>query len=262
MLLKELKRIEYLSVKEGKKDANPDEASELARLKQKLLENGGVNSAAAGLVVASNFRWLYQPYETLIDQAQLEQEDELELELYWDAVKVIESHVKSNAASELLKIDGEQRYYKVLSGYLRSNRISENFDRASQWLDEPTLGKWMLLRGKLKSTIAELLRHRLEAGRATVGTKIEDRVEPLFNKIMKQLNTDVDAESLSTAEKIKVMDKLSGLLADMKGERVKVDAVQVTHNNVFNVIMENKKEVKQLQRAAIELREGDGYDLV
>lgn len=252
MLLKDLKRIEQLSIKGGRNDLNPDEERELKRLKEQLYENGGIKSGASGLVVASNYRWLYKPYMTLREQSQIEPDDVLEANIYWDCVKVIEGHVKSNGLVDLTK--NEQEYYRELSNFLSSGRC--------MWTEEPVNGKWMLLKGKLKSTVSELLRGFLEQVKPTVGNRVEDRVEPLFNKIMKQLNADVDAEGLSVGEKIKVMEKLSGLLADMKGERKQPDAIQVTHNNVFNVIMENKKEAKQLQRAAVELREGDGYELM
>lgn len=262
MLRRELERICFLSVKDGRGDANPDEQGELKHLRERLLENGGINSASAGLVIGSNFSWLYKPYEVLIEQGQLAASDELERDLYWSCINVLEGHVKANAMPELLKRGGGQEYYRLLSSYFRSNRISEDTNKVSLWRDEPTVAKWMLLKGKLKSTIAERLRLHLESEKPVIGNRIEDRVEPLFNKIVKQLNAEVDLDSLNTGEKIKILDKLSGLLADMKGERKTPDAVQVTHNNVFNVIMENKKESKQLARAAVELREGEGYELI
>lgn len=261
MLLKELKRIEQLSIKQGRNDLNPDEERELKLLKEQLYESGGIKSAAAGLVVASNFKWVYAAYQTLKEQSQVEADDGLESEIYWEVIKTIENHVKVNGSSTALG-DGEQKYYQAMSHYLRNGRLLDGFHSSPVWKNEPVSGKWMILKGKIKSTVSELLRGHLEHLKPTVGTKVEDRIEPLFNKIMQQLNTDVDAESLTTAEKIKVMDRLSGLLADMKGERKPVEALQVTHNNVFNLIMENKKDSKQLRNVAAELREGDGYELI
>lgn len=262
MLHRELKRIEQL----GSRGAglNPDEVGELDVLRIKLMENGGIKYANTGSVVAANYGWIYAEYERLVAESQLERDSGTEDGLYGLCLSVIEDHVGRHSSKDLLKAD-ERGYFRALSSYLKSMGIPTDvqFNKSSyNFNSEPTNGRWMLLRGKLKSSIAEYLREAISFRKPSVGAKVEDRVEPLFNKILVQLNEEIDQEGLSTAEKIKVFDKLSTLLADMKGERSPLPGALVTHNNVFNVILENKKDAAQLRSKAIELLAGDGYDLV
>jgi len=263
MKFKELERFEKLALRKqslsGYDRITPDEEIELEELRGKIFENAGESSSNAGFVVVSNYKWIYKPYLELIEAGQMEKDTGLEEQIYWEALKLIEEHVGENGSRKLINED----YFRVLSHFLQANLISGIWKNDKEWLAEPITGKWGILRKRLREKVLELSRERIGESLGVLGTKVEDRIEPIFNKVLKVINKELDSNHLSSEEAIKLFNKLSGLMAEIKGEKVKNDGVQVTHNNVFVKILNEKRpeDREKLRGEAIELLEGEGYML-
>lgn len=272
MILSDLKRFENLYIrdnlkikeialisdfKRGLMPLNPDEEDELKELRGKILEHAGEGSDSAGFTVVSNYKWIFRVYEEAIELGGISQDEGLERKIFWKSVEFIEDYVYKNATKSLLV--GDEGYYRVLSMYLNSDELLSHLRSRNEWRQEVIIAKWGILRRKLKEEVKRLVdEYRSDAG-VGLDLSVEQRVEPIFNKVLKQINSAIDADDLTQGEKLKIFDKLSGLLADVKGERKVETGVQVTHNNVFAVIMQDKGDVKALQGRAKEVLAGEGY---
>lgn len=263
MRFKDIERFNKLGQKENSLEGlTPHEDDELLALRQVVREHCGDSSDSAGFVVVANAWWMYRPYLERVDAGLIEQSDEFESRLYWKLLRAIEKWVLENGSKKLLgkrMPSGPGMYYRNLSFYLSQERIKSGDEK--EWNPEILTGKWMGLRRELVEMVRGLVGAEQEDAKGNLPEKIEDRIEPLFNKLLKDVSDAVDGGDLTPGEKLKMFDRLSGLLADMKGERQKGPQVVVTHNNVFAKIMSNKGDGKVLEAKAEEILEGEGYEL-
>lgn len=265
MRISEIERWEKLSEKWRLGSLNPEEKKELEEIRALLVEEAGRESSSAGFLVLCNWRWIFQSYSESVAISETERSDELEERIWWSSIAFVERWVRGNADSGLLS--GDQNYYEALSEYLATTRLPNHLRSIPGWGKETVKGKWGMLRRELRSHVMDLLNGEDKSD--VMSGSIEKRIEPLFNKLLIQVNQEVDSNCLTVDDKIKLMNKMSSLLAEMKGEKKpNGDRIEVTNNNVFLQIL-NRSEGQQAlmdmtsakAKAKVILESGD-YKLV
>lgn len=264
MLLEEIKRWEMLCARSARGELNPDDANELEELRKLVIESSGTKTSGSGYLVLANWSWIYGEYLTGIGIGKFKESDDLEDLIWWEVINLVEDWVLRNCDRKMLE---KAEYFETMSHYLARGRLPERVSGVSGWSEEANRCKWGILRRKLKERVLEICSSDIKSEVAEVnkGT-IQDRIEPLFNKILVRLNVEADEQNLDTDQMLKLMNKLSSLLAEMKGETgKKEESTVVNQNNVFIAIMNKNNKVlpsrEILEAKAIEVLKGEAYEL-
>jgi len=256
MFLNRIKRYFAIRKRESQGVVTADELVDKDVIYSELMEVAGSGS---GLIVLMNWEYVYRGYEEFISGGVIEGSCEVEENLFTASINFVEDHVSKYGSRKLISEVGDVVYYSEMNRWMSSNKVSSEFQ------GEVVNGKWGLLKRGLRDFGNKWVKEwsKGSGSSSLKELKIEERIEPIFNKVLSQVLDEVDGGTLTAGEKLKLFDKLSYLLAEMKGERKSDIGVQVTHNNVFQVIMERKKEEGSLiSSRAIELLEGEDYKLV
>jgi hypothetical protein len=264
MDIEQIQTWEKLSVKFTKGEIVPDEQKKLDELRKIVIEESGQRTSGSGYVILGNWKWIYKDYFAAVQVGTCEKTHEIEDLIWWKSIELLENWVLSQCNKDLLQ---DINYWENLSLYLAKGKLPDDYRKKPGWADEVVKCKWGILRRKIKESVVSVVKSTSaeEKSPMLAGT-IQERVEPLFNKILMRLNAEADTNNLETDQLLKLMNKLSSLLAEMKGETGKKDEGQVVNqNNVFIAIMNRDPSEKPpqqvLEAKAVEILQGEAYQL-